>query len=161
MRLWPTLPITIDFLISNDGKGTATPDIPHKGWYHTLTELEHPDRVCSIRVVVQDFRSEDVAEVVQRTFPVLTTFTLRLVNCHQALPDSFLCGYAPRLQEVHLGAIPFPTFPRFILTARDLVKLGLLNIPQDGSIPATMVASLATLIKLESLRISFEPSFGR
>ena len=56
VRFWQTLPIAIDFWISNDGKGSATPNIPHKGWYHTLTELEHPDRVSSIRVILQDSR---------------------------------------------------------------------------------------------------------
>ena len=92
VRLWPTLPIAIDFWISNDGKGTATPDIPHKGWYHTLTELEHPDRVSSIRVVVEDFRSEDMAEVVQRTFPVLTAFALRLVKLSSS-PSRYVLGW--------------------------------------------------------------------
>ena len=92
VRFWPTLPIAIDFGISNDGNGSATPNNPPNGWYHTLNELEHPDRVSSIRVILQDSRLEGMGGVMERPFPVLATFNLhltRFIRGHRALSDTF------------------------------------------------------------------------
>jgi len=107
------------------------------------------------------FLLEDMVVVLQKPFPVLTSLMLQSGPgpgyIPPFLPDAFLGGYAPRLQEFALDSVPFPTFPTFLRSARDLVKLQLFNIPLDGSISAgMMVASLAELTKLEYLNISIE-----
>ena len=162
LRCWPALPIVIDYWMFYDHNGAATVSIPLDDWYNTLEALGHPDRVYSIRMIVQDLLLEEMAKVAEIPFPVLESFTLHSIHGRQALPDAFLGGHAPRLQKAILGAFPFPRFPKFLRSAKDLVELRLLNIPQNGSISAEMmVAGLATLTKLESLRLSFAPSFER
>ena len=80
VRFWQTLPIAIDFWIVNDDNGSVTPNTPPNVWYHTLNELEHPDHVCSIRVILQDSWLEGMGGVMERPFPVLATFKLHLTH---------------------------------------------------------------------------------
>ena len=159
LACWPTLPIVVDYWFPSHPKGSAIVRGRLDDWYDTLEALKHPDRVCSFRRIVQDSLLEEMAKVVENPFPVLESFTLHLRPGHQPLPDAFFGGHTPRLQQVILIACPFPTFPRFLQSAKDLVKLRLLNIPENWSISAgMMVAGLAELTKLESLRISFDAS---
>lgn len=159
---WPALPIAIDYYTyyDDDGSEISAPTDEHCD--NAIAALEHPDRVCSIRISVANYLFEDMAKVLQRSFPVLTSLTLqsKLMDI-PSLSDSFLGGYAPRLQKFTLAGIPFPTFPTFLRSARDLVKLRLVGIPYtgDGPILAGIVAAgLAGLTKLEYLNISFGDS---
>jgi len=156
---WPALPIAVDYCIYFDDDGSKALAPPYEDCDDAIAALEHPDRVCSIRMSVEEYIFEDMAMVLRRTFPVLTSLTLQSIKYGNiSLPNSFLGGYAPRLQKVTLGDIPFPTFPTFLRSARDLVKLRLVN---NGSISAgMMVAGLAALTKLECLIISFERRLG-
>jgi hypothetical protein len=45
--------------------------IPLDDWEDTLEALGHPDRVCNIRAVIEDFLFEEMVEVVKGPFPVL------------------------------------------------------------------------------------------
>jgi hypothetical protein len=72
------------------------------------------------------------------------------------LPDSFLGGSAPRLRYLALDAIPFPGFPKLLLSAAHLVELWLVNTPHSGYIsPEAMVTCLSVLTSLETLQLGF------
>jgi hypothetical protein len=162
LRCWPTLPIAIDYCFDYADDGSKFPTPPTEDWNNAMAALELPDRVCSITMSVMDiFMLEEMAVVLQRPYPWLASLTLLSVNTDiPALPDAFLGGYVPRLRKCVLAAIPFPTFPRFLRSARDLVELRLNNTPPTESILAgMMVAGLAAFTKLESLHISFGDSF--
>ena len=74
-----------------------------------------------------------------------------------ALPDGFLGGSAPRLQSLGLQFIPFPALPKLLLSATDLVRLSLWNIPHSGYIsPEVIIAALAALANLKALTIGFK-----
>jgi hypothetical protein len=163
LRCWPALPIAIDYCGKYDTlyafKIPKAPTPPVEDWNDIMAALKHPDRVCSIRLYVKDSMLEEMAVVLQSPYPWLTSLSLRSVQgVSPALPDAFLGGYVPRLRKCVLTAIPFPTFPRFLRSAKDLVDLALFETPPTGYISAGMVASLAAFTKLESLHISFAQS---
>jgi hypothetical protein len=91
-------------------------------------------------------------------FPLLTH-----LNIHSrdesvpVLPDRFLGGSAPRLQEIRLHHTPFPALPTLLLSTGNLVILTLSMIPPTGYIsPEAMVVCLAMLPKLEGCTIEFQ-----
>jgi hypothetical protein len=61
-----------------------------------------------------------------------------------------------------LDAIPFPALPKLLLSATDLVCLGLENIPRSGYFsPEAIVTGLAVLTDLKFMSIGFESYFPR
>jgi hypothetical protein len=79
-----------------------------------------------------------------------------------ALPDSFLGGYAPRLEFLLLSGIPFPGLPKLLLSATRLVTLDLYNIPHSGYFPPeAIVTALSTLTRLAQLQLFFESPQSR
>ena len=93
-------------------------------------------------------------------FPLLTDLELRSNDrAAPILPDFFLGGSAPRLLSLKLQRIPFPSLPRLLYTATDLVTLHLFEIPRSGYIsPAAIVTALSMLTRLKSLHLDFDPS---
>jgi hypothetical protein len=94
----------------------------------------------------------------QEPFPMLTYLELSGYVDVPALPSGFLGGSAPCLQEVVLYGFPFPEFPMFLFSARNLVSLELhyiLPSPTGYISPETMVAGLAELTTLKILSIVF------
>jgi hypothetical protein len=86
----------------------------------------------------------------KRHFPELTALWLRTRDA--ILPESFLDGSARRLQRLWLCRTNFPTLPKLLLTASDLVRLELHKIPDSGYIlPEEMATSLAALKRLKYL----------
>ena len=74
-----------------------------------------------------------------------------------ALPDGFLIKSIPRLQSLELRSILFPSLPKLLLFATDLVRLTLVGILQTGYLPPeAIVTGLAVLANLTSLTIGFE-----
>jgi hypothetical protein len=72
------------------------------------------------------------------------------------IPDSFLGGFAPRLEGLYLTGVPFPGLPKLLLSATHLVRLKLDDIPHSGYFsPDKMVAALSTLTNLDSLSLTF------
>src|SRR5260221_2232881 len=73
------------------------------------------------------------------------------------VPDSFLDGSAPpRLRSLSLDRIPFPGIPKLLLSAPDLMKISLLNIPHSGYIsPEAMATCLSSLTRLTELDLAF------
>ena len=122
-----------------------------------IAAVEHPDRVCEIRLRVSDLMGS-LLEAMQVPFPVLTDLGLNCLDpTPPVLPDTFLGGSAPSLQSLALSGIPFPALPKLLLSARDLVNLKLYEVPHTGHIsPEAMVTCLSILTNLESLHLGLQ-----
>ncbi|KAH8983834.1 hypothetical protein EDB86DRAFT_3106203 [Lactarius hatsudake] len=103
----------------------------------------------------------------QEPFPSLTRLYIRSgfgdhVGDLPAFPAEFLGGSVPCLQQISLSGISYPALPALLLSATDLVKLDLFDIPPTGYIsPEAMVASLATLPRLYCFVIRFQSATPR
>jgi hypothetical protein len=99
----------------------------------------------------------------QQPLPALKNFSLKsFEKSAPQLPETFLGGSAPLLEHYNLFGIPFPTFPRFILSSTHIRNLNISNIPHSGYIsPSAMVASLAALPNLENLGFGFGSPLSR
>jgi hypothetical protein len=150
LGIWPALPIVIDYHYSGIG---ITPD--DEG--NVICALEHPDRVCYVRLDITGSQLGKMATVMQEPFPVLTRLFVGSDDVNApVLPSEFLGGSAPCLQEIALSGIPYPTLPTLLLSASDLVELSLHKIPPTGYIsPEAMVACLAAMPRLNTFRIGF------
>jgi hypothetical protein len=145
LHVWPLLPIVIT------GNENGVDDI--------IAALEHNDRVCGVELWhVRSSQMEKVLAAMQGPFPALTYLDLVSKDkTEPVIPDSFLGGSAPRLRSFSLDRIPFPSLPRLLLSATDLVNLSLCGIPLSGYIsPEAMVAGLSTLTRLKSLWLEFQ-----
>ena len=94
----------------------------------------------------------------QKPFPMLTLLNITSRDGSiPAVPAKFLQGSAPRLQEVYLHGIPYPTLPTLLRSASELVSLRLYRIPGTGYIsPGEMVGCLGALPRLKDLIIEFQ-----
>jgi hypothetical protein len=73
------------------------------------------------------------------------------------LPDGFLGGSAPRLEEIYFHSLSFPSLPTFLLSTTNLISLTCLGIPPTDYIaPEAMIACLAGLPRLEKLVFGFQ-----
>ena len=144
MGIWPTIPITI------------------LSWYlepedEAIAALEHPDRVSRISLFVKESQLGEIAALMQEPFPVLTHLSIASqYKTVPALPDGFLGGSAPSLQQLDLSGFQYLALPVLLLSASNLVNLRLRNIPRTGYIsPEAMVSYVAATPKLETLHIEF------
>ncbi|KAI9436050.1 hypothetical protein H4582DRAFT_2100110 [Lactarius indigo] len=137
-------------------------DLQRRDQDNLLAALENRDRVRVVDLGVPHTVFERLATTMQEPFPALTHLRLALTdrtfeNMLSALPDTFLGGFAPRLQTIHISGIPFPAAPTLLLSAHDLVELGLCDIPPAGYIPPEAIAAnLGTLPKLEYFTFEFK-----
>ena len=152
--IWPSLPIII--------RNAA--DIPMPEDYDFDAAIVHCNRVCDIDLFhLSSSQLLRLASAMQDQFPALIHLGL---DCYSyrgtpapALPDGFS---APRLQTLILRRIPFPTLPKLLLSATDLVELTLVGIPQTGYFtPVALVAGLTVSANLKSLTIGFESPLSR
>ncbi len=150
--IWPVFPIVIVFyryswsgLTSNDEDNVTA-------------ALEHRDRVCYLFVDVTGLQLEKIATAIQKPFPVLTDLIIvKRDEGALVLPDGFLGGSAPCLQQIHLHGIHYPALPTLLLSTSDLVSLRLRHIPPTGYIsPEAMVVGLAALPRLKFFYIEFQ-----
>ncbi|KAI0244895.1 hypothetical protein BJV78DRAFT_1159414, partial [Lactifluus subvellereus] len=114
LDVWPPMQIIID-----DSQPTRL------GGDNIIAALEHRDRVCNIRLsYLTSSLLERLATVAQEPFPVLTNLDLHYYGYRgqtpPVLPDTFLGGFAPRLESLHLSGISLPALPNLLLSARDL-----------------------------------------
>jgi len=125
-----------------------------------ISALGHRDRIAGIDLFGLSKRQlKRCAALMQEPFQSLRN--LRLSCCAEVrdvpvITDMFLGGSAPRLQVIELRHIPFPTLPKLLLSANDLVHLSLEDIKRAGYIsPDVMATCLAMLTRLNSLNITF------
>jgi hypothetical protein len=130
-----------------------------KGADNIVAALGYPDRVRSITLQIPNSVLERFTAAMKEPFLELTHLDLGAIkrNTLLVLPDSFLGGYAPRLQTLELSGISFPAIPKLLSSASGLVDLHLMDIPHSGYIsPEAMVAVLSALSKLEHFTIQFQ-----
>jgi hypothetical protein len=154
---WPPFPIIVDYFT------WSGPGLPPIYEDDVIAALEHPDRVRSIKLSVTSSLLGTVASVMQEPFLGLKTLLLSSKDRNPpVLPDAFLSGSAPNLQQIHLEGISFPALPTLLLSASDLVDLQLKEIPQGGYIsPEAMITILAALPRLDTLYVWFKSPTSR
>ncbi len=153
LDVWPALPLLIR------GNMTLT-----SGADNIIVALEQSNRVYQVILSgLADRESEKVFAAMEVPFPKLTV--LQLFSDGETppvAPDSFLGGSAHHLRTFELDDIPFPGFPKLLLSATDLVYLHLYNIPHSGYIsPEAMAALLSVLSSLEMLHLQFQSPQSR
>ena len=145
--IWPAFPIAIDF----PSWRPNYEDI-------AIATLVHSERVSYIRILLTGLQLKKMVMVMLEPFPLLTYLKIYSTDrSAPVLPDGFLGGFAPRLQEVHLDGISFPALPTLLFSTTNLVDLTLSTIPPTGYIsPEVMVACLVALPRLKRFTIRFE-----
>ena len=148
---WPNLPISIRSRLNHNLIDSDGGDL--------IAALEHRDRMVGI-----DFSSglskpqlERCAALMQAPFPFLRTLS---INCYAVVPpmisDAFLGGSTPRLQKLSLCHVPFPTLPKLLLSAHDLVELRLEYFASTGYISSDVMATcMSVLARLQYVGITF------
>jgi hypothetical protein len=154
---WPALPLIVG---GGMARSSSTDNI--------IAALEQSNRVCEVDLDLAGWQLEEVLAAMRVPFPELKYLQLFSdVSDDETLPvipvpDSFLGGSAPRLRILELYRIPFPGLPNLLLSATQLVFLGLYDIPDSGYIPPeAMVALLSVLSSLESLSLEFRSAQSR
>jgi hypothetical protein len=149
LDIWPPLPINL----------ICSHQVNEQSIENVIVALERHDRITQIHIDdINGSALENLGVAMHEPLPVLTDFDLGSTDgLVPVLPEAFLGGSAPLLRFFFSSGIPFPTFPKFLLSATHIVYLGLLDIPHSGYIPPEVMAtSLATLLNLESLYIGFQ-----
>ena len=125
LDIWPLLPIDVVGVQLEKYQGGAD---------NIVAALEHNDRIyqltlCTLISSISQW--EIVLAPMLQPFPELTSLQLQLIyESAPDLPASFLGGYAPRLQKLELRSISFPELPKLLLSATQLVRLYLSDIPR-------------------------------
>jgi hypothetical protein len=158
LGIWPAFPIVMDYYYYSKG-GLMFNDEDDV----VAVLLGHLDRICDVRLSVMGSQLENIATAMQVPFPVLSRLHIFSRDGNvPVLPAEFLGGSGPRLQDITLSGIPYPSLPTLLLSATDLVTLSLRNIPSTGYIsPEAMVACLAMLTRLKAFHIEFQSATPR
>jgi len=150
--VWPPLPIVIMNVV----------DVSLPRDYEFGAATMYRARVCEMKLVrLTSSLLERLVSVMQEQFPALTHLFMSSTlfpsrSGNSILPEGFLAGSAPRLQSLRLRCIAFPTLPKLLLSATDLVDLELRNTPHSGYIsPQAIITCLAVLVNLKSFTIGF------
>ena len=151
LDIWPPFPIIVTL-------PPWIPEVDENGVENLIAALGFRDRtsviwICDIRGPVL----EKLVTVLHEPFPVLAHFLLVSIDeSVPVLPETFLGGFAPRLETFSLKGIPFPSFPKFILCFTHIAHLCLSEIPSSGYIsPEAMATCLTALPNLGFLLIGF------
>jgi hypothetical protein len=150
LGIWPPLPIIVTNMIEHP--------MPYD--YDFDAAIMDHGRVCDIGLHLTISHLRRLVPAMQEQFPEL--IYLKLGTPYERsppppLPDGFLGGSAPRLRCLMLNRIPFPALPKLLLSATNLVRLALWDMPDSGYIsPKAIVTSLAVLVNLKFLTIEFK-----
>ena len=121
IRIWPAFPIVLTLRC-------GTPS--HED--NAIAALEQSDRVCSVTLYLTGSLWEKMATVLRKPFPLLTRLKIYPTDLSAlVLPDGFLGGSAPRLQEVFFHYIPFLSLSTLLSINNNLVILTLSMIPSS------------------------------
>jgi len=150
---WPVMPL----ILLSSRNGHPTENQRWDNWVAAL-ESEHYNRICEIGFldINSTSRWEGFAAAMQKPFPELTRLEFSVHDGVQVLPDSFLGRSAPRLQELWMINVPFPSIPKLLLSANGLVTLTLEDIPDSGYFsPDAMATALSVMTRLKFLDLQF------
>jgi hypothetical protein len=156
LDIWPNFPIHIEYIRDEPMERNDEDNV--------IAAFDHTNRLSAVVLSLTGQQLGKVVTVMQGPFPALTHLFLGTGESNDVpvLPCEFLGRSAPCLQEIQLVGVPFPALLALLLSTSDLVTLHLLNIPQTGYIsPESMVAALASLIRLEYLTIEFQSPASR
>jgi hypothetical protein len=157
LDIWPPLPI---FIYSPQ----FDPAVDERGVENLVAAVEHRDRTSEIFIYqINGPALQRFLGAMHEPLPTLTHFCLGSTDESVAmLPETFLCRSASRLQSFILLGIPFPSFPKFVLSATNIIHLHLFNIPHSGYIsPDAMATCLTTLLNLKFLDLGFRSPLSR
>ena len=149
LDIWPALPLIID----------SYPHDSTRPLDNVVAALKCTDRVCRISLVVDWTPNLKIfLAAMQQPFPELTYLRLHSrIGETVVVPDSFLGGFAPRLESLNFHGVPFPGLPKLLLSATHLAHLCLGFIPHSGYFSSdAMATALSTLTNLEDLSLTFE-----
>ena len=153
LSIWPLLPIALDYrFIQKPTRQVDKDDV--------IAALEHPDRVCYVRLRGLPSQLIKVAMMMQKPFPALKSLIIHGVSLgvNASLSADFLGGSAPSLRKISLQSISFPALPTLLSSTSDLVTLNLCRIPITGYIsPEAMATCLAALPRLKTFLLDFQP----
>lgn len=154
-EIWPELPIYIYYSATGHSTVECVDNV--------IAALEHKDRVSRILCNGSASVLERFTAAMRFAFPILTELSLWSSDGMALVKsDSFLGGSASGLRQLDLYGLPFPTLPKLLLSATDLVLLKLWDIPRSGYIsPEAMVTCLSTLTRLRELFLSFRSPQSR
>jgi len=154
LNIWPVLPVMIFAYITNPRRPGTT---------NIIHALKQRDRVYKISIWGTPNSLLKKIAAMRKPFPALTDLGLSSNDENPlVLPDSFLGGSAPRLQQLTLCRIPFPALGKLLSSTCDLVTLSLSDIPRSGYIsPHAIVTCISTLTRLEDLKLLFTDSCSR
>jgi hypothetical protein len=173
-HIWPELPIIL--------RGNYDGRLPES--YDLDAAIVHPNRVCEINLRLSRSQLRQLISAMQDQFPALIHLTLSFFDNDTVvdkfnfndtfaffnndsgpaptLTSGFLGGSGNRLQSLELDSIPFPTLPKLLLSANDLVRLTLKNIPHSGYVSSeAIVTGLAVSTNLKYLTITFKSPISR
>ena len=148
LDIWPELPlVTQTHFESSRRLGAA----------NVIAAFKQHDRVYRIFIDHIPNSLLKKCAAMKKPFPVLKFLDIRSDHDNSpVLPDSFLGGSAPHLEEVTLWNIPFPGLPKLLLSTHDLVFLDIDRIPRSEYLsPETIVTCLSTLTRLEEFHLMF------
>ena len=154
LESWPTLPIAIWYPWQSDASRYLADE------NNVSFALRHPDRIREINLFLTSSLLLKLGAQVLSSFPALEYLRLESPNptTSSALPVGFLGGSTPRLRDIHLTGIAFPTLPLLLLSTRDLVSLRLDMVSGRGYFsPEALSTGLSMTTQLKSLRIHFLP----
>ena len=151
LDVWPAFPI----VITDESESMSGVD-------NIIAALEQRDRVCQITLEdIPDWKMDTLVPEMLGPFPALQGITFGASDDPDSamvvVPDSFLGGSAPQLQQFIFHAIPFPALPSLLSSTTNLVDLRLSGIPRSGYIsPEVMVTCLSATPKLSALCFQFD-----
>ena len=153
LDFWPDLPIAISFPI-------VSRRLAPEDENNVIVALKHSERICELDLTIAKalWSKSDVS--MRAPFPALEHLRLRSQDKIRqlVLPEQFLGGSTPRLRDIHLTSIAFPTLPMHLLSAEALVSLQLEDIPSTGYFsPEQFANGLSVTTRLEILKIHFLP----
>jgi hypothetical protein len=154
LRCWPpSLPIAIWYPL-----GATSPPLSPDDEGNLFAILEHRDRICAINLTMTPVLFERLTALRQGPFPALEQLRLGRrdwVHGPPLLPTTFLGPSVPRLRDIQLVGVAFPTLPHFLLCTRDLVSLQLKTVPNSFS-TEMLVNHLPVLTQLNFFEIRYD-----
>jgi len=148
LDIWPELPLVIYTRFESSRRLGAA---------NVIAAFKQHDRVY--RILIHHIPNSLMKKItaMKKPFPALKFLDIRSDHDNPpVLPDSFLGGSAPHLEELTLWNIPFPGLPKLLLSTRDLVFLDIERFPRSGYLsPETIVTCLSTLTRLEEFHLMF------
>lgn len=153
---WSALPISIWY-----PRQVLYHPLPPSDEDNVIAALQYPDRIREINLTLTRSLLAKLTPLMQDSFPVLESLQLgsREMLEPLVLPSSFLGESTPGLRHLNLHHTAFPTLPRLLLSATDLLSLRLYEIPNAGYFsPEALVTGLGATPNLKFLEIYFPHS---